>query len=53
MRQQQIQWRRLFRRSAALFMATLAVWLLVVCAGAGAAAASGFFSVLRQTALMA
>ena len=35
---QQIQWRRLFRRSAALFMATLAVWLLVMCAGAGAAA---------------
>ena len=35
---QKIQWGRLFRRSTALFMATLAVWMLVVCAGAGSAA---------------
>ena len=33
-----IQWGRLFRRSTAVFMATLAVWMLVVCAGAGSAA---------------
>lgn len=35
---QKIQWGRLFRRSTALFMTTLAVWMLVVCAGAGSAA---------------
>ncbi len=38
MKQDRIQWGRLLRRGAALFMATLAVWLLAVCAGAGAAA---------------
>ncbi len=35
---QRIQWGRLFRRSTAVFLATLAVWMLVVCAGAGTAA---------------
>ncbi len=35
---QKIQWGRLLRRSAALFMATIAVWILLMCAGAGAAA---------------
>ena len=35
---QKIQWGRLFRRTAALFLATLAVWLLAVCTGTGAAA---------------
>ena len=35
---EKIQWGRLFRRSAALFMATIAVWALLLCVGAGAAA---------------
>lgn len=35
---QKIQWGRLFRRSTAVFLATMAVWLLVLCAGAGSAA---------------
>ena len=34
---QKIQWGRLFRRSGALFLATVAVWLLL-CAGGGSAA---------------
>ena len=33
-----ILWGRLFRRCAALFLATLAVWALVLCLGAGTAA---------------
>ena len=32
-----IRWGRLFRRAAALFLATLAVWVLPLCTGAGAA----------------
>ena len=32
-----IRWGRLFRRAAALFLATLAVWGLPLCTGAGAA----------------
>lgn len=35
---QNIHWSRLLRRALALFLATLAAWLLLVCAGAGAAA---------------
>ena len=31
-----IRWGRLFRRAAALFLATLAVWVLPLCTGAGA-----------------
>lgn len=34
---QNIQWGRLFRRGLALFMATVAVWLLITAAGMGAA----------------
>ena len=34
---QRIQWGRLLRRAAALFLATLAVWVLPLCTGAGAA----------------
>ena len=34
---QNIHWSRLLRRALALFLATLAAWLLLVCAGAGAA----------------
>lgn len=33
-----IQWGRLLRRSLALFLATLAVWALLVCSGGGSAA---------------
>ena len=33
-----IQWGRLLRRSLALFLATLAVWTLLVCSGGGSAA---------------
>lgn len=36
---QKIQWGRLLRRAAALFLATLAVWVLPLCTGAGAASA--------------
>ena len=32
-----IQWGRVFRRGAALFMATIAGWVLLLCTGAGAA----------------
>jgi stage II sporulation protein P len=32
-----IQWGRVFRRGAALFMATIAAWVLLLCTGAGAA----------------
>ena len=46
-----IRWGRLLRRSAALFLATLTVWLLLVCSGGSAAGAlrtlgesSGFVS---------
>ena len=35
---QNIHWSRLLRRALALFLATLAAWLLLVCAGAGSAA---------------
>ena len=31
---QNIHWSRLLRRALALFLATLAAWLLLVCAGA-------------------
>lgn len=36
---QKIQWGRLLHRAAALFLATLAVWVLPLCTGAGAASA--------------
>lgn len=36
-RSDKIQWGRVFRRSAALFMATVAVWALLTLGGAGAA----------------
>ena len=36
---QKIQWGRLLRRAAALFLSTLAVWVLPLCTGAGAASA--------------
>ena len=36
---QKIKWGRLLRRAAALFLATLAVWVLPLCTGAGAASA--------------
>ena len=36
---QKIQWGRLLRRAAALFLATLAIWVLPLCTGAGAASA--------------
>ena len=32
-----IVWKRLLRRCAALFLATLAVWLLLLCGGASGA----------------
>ena len=32
-----IVWKRLFRRCGALFLATLAVWLLILCGGASGA----------------
>lgn len=35
---EKIQWGRLLRRSAALFLATVAVWLLLICVGMGSAA---------------
>ena len=35
---QNIHWSRLLRRALALFLATLAAWLLLMCAGAGSAA---------------
>lgn len=34
---EKIQWGRLLRRAAALFLATLAIWVLPLCTGAGAA----------------
>lgn len=37
MMRQRIQWGRLFRRGLALFMATVAVWMLITAAGMGAA----------------
>ena len=37
MNKQPIQWSRILRRSGALFLATLAAWLLLLCSGAGAA----------------
>ena len=36
---EKILWGRLLRRAAALFLATLAVWVLPLCTGAGAAGA--------------
>ncbi len=37
MKKQPIQWKRLLRRSIALFLATLGAWLLLVCGGAAGA----------------
>lgn len=38
MRKSSIRWGRIFRRGAALFMSTMAVWVLLLTAGTGAAA---------------
>ncbi|OUQ57752.1 stage II sporulation protein P [Flavonifractor sp. An112] len=49
-----ILWKRLFRRSAALFLATLAVWLLLLCGGgAGALQSLGESGAFVSTALAA
>ena len=49
-----ILWKRLFRRSAALFLATLAVWLLILCGGgAGALQSLGESGAFVSTALAA
>ena len=49
-----ILWKRLLRRSAALFLATLAVWLLVLCGGgAGALQSLGESGGFVSTALRA
>ena len=49
-----ILWKRLFRRSAALFLATMAVWLLLLCGGgAGALQSLGESGTFVSTALAA
>lgn len=49
-----ILWKRLLRRSAALFLATLAVWLLILCGGgAGALQSLGESGTFVSTALAA
>lgn len=54
MKKRPIQWKRLLRRSLALFLATLAAWLLLVCGGAaGALRSLGESGLFVSTALTA
>ncbi len=50
MKKNSIRWGRLFRRGAALFMSTVAVWALLLAAGTGAAVEA--FKSLGQNALV-